>query len=418
MLQALSSWHLVLFLFITSSLADWSLDSPSGGEGGLDDPASQLRLDANPIVPNSVTDDFSTSGVDGVLNLAQVSHDGNIGEVANVGIDPSTFEIAGSGCSPPSPDKKRRRVRRGDDSTACSAGDMFKNTPSQFKQPAAEPGKKQTPTADPGSKTPPSANASPRKFIPKLSPEAEHLSSIFLPKENRPREDEYICRKQGYYIPVCARDASELSGQMNGGFANFLDPCLPGTSFVFVLSPSPWATPSPPPASQLFLLYLYGRMNPEEKEQSMDVPETNKYTASGSDACPLLLSKWCCGRVEIALKVRRSPPIPEYTYSLTKLSHFVWPMHLHVILVSNRRFICPLPTKSNDQARNIADPWGKFFPRHLAPSQVFSIVYIESNVWIEERQSLQIYRNQLHPNTQRAGIPFRLLALSIYPGGF
>lgn len=306
MLQALSLWHLVLFLFIASSLADWSLDSPSGGEGGLDDPASQLRLDANPIVPNTVTDEFSTSGVDGVLNLAQVSHDGNIGEVANVGIDPSTFDLASSGCSPPSSGKKRRPVRRGDDSTACSAGDMFKNTPSQFKQPAAEPGKQQTPTADPGSKTPPSANASPRKFIPKLSPEAEHLSRIFLPKENRPREDEYTCRKGGYYIPVCAHDDSELPGQMNGGFVNFLDPCLPGTSFVFVLSPSP------PPASQMLLLYLYGRMNPEEKEQRMDVPETNRYTASRFTACPLLLSKWCCGRIEIALKVRHSPPTRIY----------------------------------------------------------------------------------------------------------
>lgn len=235
MLQALSSWHLVLFLFITSSLADWSLDSPSGGAGGgLDDPALQLRFDANPVVPSTVTDDFSTSEADaGVLNdLAQVSQDGNIGEVANVGIDPPTFQIASSGCSPPSspPGKKRRRVRRGSDSTACPAGDMFKNTPSQFKfkQPAAEPGKQQTPTADPGSKTPPSANASPRKFIPKLSPEAEHLSRIFLPKENRPREDDYTCRKEGYYTPVCAHDNSEMLGQMNGGFVNFLDPCLPG----------------------------------------------------------------------------------------------------------------------------------------------------------------------------------------------
>lgn len=243
MLPSLSSWHLVLFLFITSSLADWSLDSPSGGAGGIDDPASQLRLDANPIVPNTVTDDFSTSGVDGVLNLAQVSQDGKIGEVANIGIDSSTFEIASSGCSPPSPGKKRRRVRRGNDSTACSAGDMFKNTPSQFKQPSADPGKQQTPTADPGSKTPPSANASPRKFIPKLSPEAEHLSRIFLPKENRPREDDYTCRKEGYYIPVCARDGLELMGQMNGGFVNFLDPCLPGTSFVFVFFPSSWPHP-------------------------------------------------------------------------------------------------------------------------------------------------------------------------------
>lgn len=231
MLQALSSWHLVLFLFITSSLADWSLDSPSEGPGGLDDPALQLRFDANPIVDSTVTDDFSTTGSDGVLNLAQVSQDGNgnIGEVANVGVDSPTSEIASSACSPPSPGKKRRRVRRGNDSTACSAGDMFKNTPSQFKQPAAKPGKQQTPTADPGSKSPPSANASPRKFIPKLSPEAEHLSRIFLPKENRPREDDYTCRKEGYYIPVCALDDSEMLGQMNGGFVNFLDPCLPGT---------------------------------------------------------------------------------------------------------------------------------------------------------------------------------------------
>lgn len=245
--QALSSWHyLVLFLVITSSLADWSLDSPSGGPGGLDDPALQLRFDANPIVPSTVTvtDGFSTtSGADGVLNLAQVSQDGNIGEVANVGIDPPpTFEIASSRCSPPSPGKKRRRVRRGNDSTACSAGDMFKNSPSQFKQPAAEPGKEQTPTADPGSKkTPPSANASPRRFIPKLSPEAEHLSRIFLPQENRPREDDYTCRKQGYYIPVCALDDSEKLGQMNGGFVNYLDPCLPGTYIlcIYFISPSP-----------------------------------------------------------------------------------------------------------------------------------------------------------------------------------
>ena len=167
MLQAFSLWHLVLFLFVTSSLADWTLDSPTGGARG---PALQLRFDANPIVPSTtVTDDFSTTGADGVLNLAQVSQDdGNMGEIANVvGIDPFTFESASSSCSPPSPGKKRRRVRRGDDSTACSAGDMYKSTPSQFKQPAAEPGKKQPPTANPGStKTSPSANASPRKFIP------------------------------------------------------------------------------------------------------------------------------------------------------------------------------------------------------------------------------------------------------------
>lgn len=240
MLQALSLWHLGLFLFVTSSLADWTLDSPPAGGvgGGLEDPASQLRFDANPIVPSTVTDDFSTTGVEGVLNLAQVSQqdDGNIGDVAsNVGIDPSTFESASSSCSPPSPGKKRRRIRRGDDSTstACSAGDMFKNTPSQFKQPAAAPpGKKQPPTANPGStrkKTPPSANASPRIFIPKLSPEAEQLSRVFLPKEYRPREDDYTCRKEGYYIPVCALDDIENLGQTTGGFVNYLDPCLPGT---------------------------------------------------------------------------------------------------------------------------------------------------------------------------------------------
>lgn len=227
---------MLLFLFINSSLGDWSLDSPSGGAGGLDDLDLQLPLDVNPIVPNAVTDDFSTSGIEGAITLAQVPQDGNIGEVANLGMNPSTFEVTSSRCSPPSPGKKRRRVRRGDDSTECSAGDMFKNTPSQFKTPAkpAEPGKQQeqqTPTANPGSKTPPSANASPRKFIPKLPPEAEELSRIFLPKENRPQEDYYTCRKEGYYIPVCARDDSELLGQMNGGFVNFLDPCSPGTSF-------------------------------------------------------------------------------------------------------------------------------------------------------------------------------------------
>lgn len=228
MLQSLSSWRLVLFLFITSSLAYRSLDSLSGGAGGFEDPTSQLRLDVKPIVPNTVNDDFSTSGTDGILNLAQAPpQDGNIGEVDNVGMDPSTFQEASSLCSPPSPGKKRRRLRRGDDSSVCSAGDMFKNTPSQFK----EPGKQQTPTAAPGSKTPPSANASPRRFIPKLSPEADHLSRIFLPKENRPREDEYTCRKEGYYIPVCAHADAELQSQLNGGFVNFIDPCLPGTPF-------------------------------------------------------------------------------------------------------------------------------------------------------------------------------------------
>ena len=89
-------WHLVLFLFVTSSLADWTLDSPTGGARG---PALQLRFDANPIVPSTtVTDDFSTTGADGVLNLAQVSQDnGNMREIANVvGTDPSTFESASS----------------------------------------------------------------------------------------------------------------------------------------------------------------------------------------------------------------------------------------------------------------------------------------------------------------------------------
>lgn len=237
MLQRLSAWHLLLFLFINSSLGDWSLDSPSGGAEGLDDPALQPPLDGNPIVPDAVTDDFSTRGIDGALTLAQVLQGEDIGEVPNLGLNPSIFEVASSHCSPPSSGRKRRRVKRGDDSTECSAGDMFQNTPSQFKIPAkpAEPGKQrqQTPTANPGSKTPPSANASPRRFIPKLSPEAEHLSSIFLPKENRPQEDDYTCRKTGYYIPVCAYDDSELLGQMNGGFVNYLDPCSPGTCFVF-----------------------------------------------------------------------------------------------------------------------------------------------------------------------------------------
>lgn len=235
MLQPLSSWHLLLFLFITSSsLADWSLDSPYGGAGGLDESASQLRLDRNPIVPNTVTDDFSTSGTDGgVLDLAQVPQVGNIGGLpADLGMDPLAFEVA-SPCSPPSPGKKRRRVRRDE----CSAGDMFKNIPSQFREPAkpAKPRKEQTPTANPGSNTPPSANASPRKFIPVLGPEAKHLSRIFLPDNLRPSEDDYTCRKEGYYIPVCAQDRLELLGRTSGGaFVNFLDPCFTGKSFVFI----------------------------------------------------------------------------------------------------------------------------------------------------------------------------------------
>lgn len=270
MLQPLLLWHLLLFLlYITSpSLADWSLDSSGGGgagAGGLDDPALQLRLDRNPIVANTVTDDFSTSGTTdgGVLNFEQVPpENANIGEVpANVdlGMDPSAFEVvASSRCFPPSAGKKRRRrqrvvIRRGDDSTECSAGDMFKNTPSQFKKP---PGKEQqTPTADPGSKTPPSANASPRKFIPKLVPEAEELTRIFLPKDNRPSEDHSTCRKEGYSIPVCAHDDSKSLGRLSGGYANFLDPCYPGTSlflFLFIFS-LPLAPPTPssaPKASQ------------------------------------------------------------------------------------------------------------------------------------------------------------------------
>lgn len=310
MLQVLSLWHLLLFAFVTSSLADWTLDSPTGGAGGLDDPALQLRLDANPILPSTVTDDFSTAGVDGVLNLAKISQQhGNMGEVANVlGTDPSTFESASSSCSPlSSPGKKRRRVRRGDDSTACSAGDMFKNTPSQFKQPGAEPGKKQPPTANPGStKTPPSANASPRIFIPKLDPIAEELSRIFLPKENRPSEDDYTCRKQGYYIPVCPLD----DVQSNGGYVNFLDPCLPGTYVLCFYFISPLldhnSLPSQSKVSAISLRMHFTNLG--EKVHFMDVPEINSYAAPRFAACPYMLSKWCCQKVEIALTVRHPPP--------------------------------------------------------------------------------------------------------------
>lgn len=247
MLQALSSWHLLLFLFITSSLADWTLDSPTGGAGGLDDPALQLPFDTNPILPSAMIEDFPTTRADGVLNLAKVSQqDGDMGDVANVvGTDPSIFESASSSCSPPSSQgKKRRRVKRGGDSTACSAGDMYKNTPSQFKQPAPEhrpeARKKEPPTRNIGStKTPTSANASPRKFIPQLDPEAEELSRVFLPQENRPREDDYTCRKEGYYIPVCALNDVETLDQTNGGFVNFLDPCLPGTQVRYFCFISP-----------------------------------------------------------------------------------------------------------------------------------------------------------------------------------
>lgn len=231
-MQPLSSWHLLLLLFITSSLADWSLDSPWEG-GGSDEPASQLRLDGNPIVPNAVTDEFSTGTTDGVPNYAQVSQDENVGGESNVGNEPSTVEVA-SGCSPPSsPGKRRRRVRRGDP-TSCPSGFTFENTPSQFKKPT-EPGRQQTPpTEDPGTKKAPSANASPRKFIPKLSPEAEHLSGVFLPKENRPHEDDYTCRKAGFNIAVCAHDDSGLQDQSGSSFVNFLDPCFPCTSlFLF-----------------------------------------------------------------------------------------------------------------------------------------------------------------------------------------
>lgn len=260
MLQPLSSWHLLLFLFITSSsLADWSLDSPYGGAGGLDESASQLRLDKNPIVSNTVTDDFSTSGTDGGgLNLAQVPQVGNIGGLpADLGIDPPAFKVA-SPCSRPSPGKKRRRVRRDE----CSAGDMFKNIPSQFKEPA-KPRKEQTPTANPGSNTPPSANASPRKFIPVLDPEAKHLSRIFLPDHLRPSEDDYTCRKEGYYIPVCAQGSSELLGRTSGdAFVNFLDPCFPCKSFCFLFYPFHSSAPKHH-NNRMFLLYLCGCMNPE-----------------------------------------------------------------------------------------------------------------------------------------------------------
>lgn len=252
-MQPLSSWHLLLLLFITSSIADWSLDSPSEG-GGLDEPASQLRLDGNLIVPNAVTDGFSTGTTDGVPNLAQVPQDENVAGVSNVGNDLSTFEVA-SGCSSPSsPGKKRHRVRRGD-STSCPSG----YSPSQFKKPT-EP--------DPETKKAPSANASPRKFIPKLSPEAEHLSRVFLPKESRPMEDDYTCRKEGFLIAVCAREDSELQGQSSVSFVNFLDPCFPCTSF-FLTPPFP---PPPQPArhhnNKIFRLYLRGCMDLDEEEET------------------------------------------------------------------------------------------------------------------------------------------------------
>lgn len=232
-MKPLSSWRCFLLLaFITSSLADWNLDSSSGG-GGLDDEVFQLFLDGNPIAPNAVTDEFSTSTTDGVPNLAQVPQDGNVEGISKVGKDPSTLEVA-SGCYPPSPGMKRRRVRRGD-SAMCSAGDTFKNTPSQFTQPGTQ---NIPPSVDPGTKRPPSANASPRRFIPKLDPETEQLSRVFLPKGNRPRQDDYFCRKQGYYIAVCAHQDFEILGQNSGGYVNFLDPCTPRTHF-FISPPSP-----------------------------------------------------------------------------------------------------------------------------------------------------------------------------------
>lgn len=232
-MQRKSSWHFLLLLFVTSSIADWSLDSPSVG-GGLDDPALQLRLDWN---SNGVPDEYPTSTTNGVLDLAQEPQDENVGGVKSIGKDP--FEVA-SGCSPPPPGRKRRRVRRGDP-TSCPSGYTFQNTPSQFKEPT-EPGRQKTPTTNPGTKKAPSANASPRIFIPKLSPEAEHLSKVFLPKENRPQEDDYTCRKQGYYIPVCAHGDSESLGLMSGSYVNYLDPCYPCTPlFLFPLPLPPLA---------------------------------------------------------------------------------------------------------------------------------------------------------------------------------
>lgn len=237
-MQLPSSWHFLL-LFVTSSIADWSLDSPSAA-GSLDDPALQLRLDWN---SNGITDGSPTSTIDGVPTFARVPQDENVGGVENVGEDP--FEVA-SGCSPPPPGKRRRRVRRGDP-TLCSSGYSFQNTPSQFKE-TTEQRRQQKPTTNPGTKKAPSANASPRRFVPQLSPEAEHLSKVFLPQENRPQSDDYTCRKEGYYIPVCAHEDSESLGLMGARYVNFLDPCYPCTS-LFLFPPSPSLLPS--------LLYPY-----------------------------------------------------------------------------------------------------------------------------------------------------------------
>lgn len=196
--------------------------------------------------------------------------------------------------------------------------------------------------------------------------------------------------------------------------------CLVRTSFVFVFLISPLLdhTLSSSESNVSAVSLRMHFTNPEEKAQSVDGPEINRYAAPRFAACPYLLSKWCCRRVELASTVRHSPPPqnPEYTYRPNQVEPFVWPMHLYVILVFNRRFICPLPNKLNDQAANIADPRGNFFPppRHLAslPPRSCQQFYIESNVYvmyIEERQSLQIYRNYLYPNTRRAGLPSRLL---------
>ncbi len=220
-MQPLSAW---VFLFIASSLADWTLNSPSGVS--VDgDPVLQSPPEGNTINNYPVTNELPTSTTDGVINLAQVPLDQNNG-LANMAAEPSTFEIA-NGCSPQQPGKKRRTRRDGE---MCAPGDSLKNpnnNPSQLTDSHPK---------NPKTREAPSANASPRRYIPPLDPEAKQLLPLFLPKQSWPSEDDSVCREGGYRTPVCApQSADDMGVSSSYDFVNFLDPCSPCTCLVSFL---------------------------------------------------------------------------------------------------------------------------------------------------------------------------------------
>lgn len=202
------SWLFLFGLSVISaySVPDWNIHTQISDMAAFE-PVLQNEIPGTPSV--------ALSTADGSSEFARLPPNG--GDI--VSFD-EIFIQGGSGC--PSDTRTHPRRIRVRDEKFC---------PASFLQPNGEEGKEHTrlhasPDAQEGSKQNTGGNGDPKPpaVIP---PKDSKLPYLFIPEEDRPKENLELCPEAMYPVPVCGRPSDAYTSSYPYPNELTVDPCYP-----------------------------------------------------------------------------------------------------------------------------------------------------------------------------------------------